>query len=512
MNLLYLCNKRAKCLSRPLTSQTLRAFGLFALILGAPRLTAHYLGRRGGYTGLDASLVFWHCRAMTSPVPPVSGPAASSRVSTLGRVDVLVHGGGNSAKITALCLAAAGFGVALHDTPAPELPDWQSVLALSPAARRMLETLEIWQTLDQPSAPITDMQVYARASDVSTDTSTETSTETPLSPASLGFGAPKGEGEEIEILAHIVSLASLGRALSGALESQIQNGRITRLATPIVDFSASETRATLADGTYIKTELLIDTQKTPPLWRQKAAARPLRHDYQAGALVGQLRRDRPHANLAQQIFLPSGPLALLPVPSDGAQNVAMVWSLPKARAEALAKVEPDLVAHELQKATEGRLGDFKIEGDLAVQDLQLQLAENFVEGRVVLLGDAAHVVHPLAGQGFNLTLRDASLLADVLYETRQLGLALGDGAMLATYETTRRADAKLTAAATHGLANLFSSPLAKLARLGMAITGQSVSRDTRLREQMNAQANSGLSVTEQGLPLARLMRGERFDD
>jgi 2-octaprenyl-6-methoxyphenol hydroxylase len=131
---------------------------------------------------------------------------------------------------------------------------------------------------------------------------------------------------------------------------------------------------------------------------------------------------------------------------------------------------------------------------------------------VVLLGDAAHVVHPLAGQGFNLTLRDASLLADVLYETRQLGLALGDGAMLATYETTRRADAKLTAAATHGLANLFSSPLTKLARLGMAITGQSVSRDTRLREQMNAQANSGLSVTEQGLPLARLMRGERFDD
>jgi 2-octaprenyl-6-methoxyphenol hydroxylase len=130
---------------------------------------------------------------------------------------------------------------------------------------------------------------------------------------------------------------------------------------------------------------------------------------------------------------------------------------------------------------------------------------------VVLLGDGAHVVHPLAGQGFNLTLRDASLLAEVLYETRQLGLAVGDGAMLDTYEKTRRADAKLTAATTHGLANLFSGPMAKLAQLGLAITGQRVSKDASLREQMNAQANSGLSVTEQGQPMARLMRGEKFD-
>ena len=444
---------------------------------------------------------------MKSPAPSASAPAASPQEPSLETLPLLVHGGGNSAKITALCLAAAGFGVALHDAPAPNLPDWQSVLALSPASRRMLETLDIWQNLDQPSAPITDMQVYARASDISPDPL--------LFPASLGFGTPKDPnnraGEAVEVLAHITSLSSLGRAVSGALEKQIQDGRIRRLTAPIVDFSPLDKLATLADGTRVKTHLLIDTQKSATPWRQKAAARPLRHNYQASALVGQLRRDRPHANLAQQIFLPSGPLALLPLPGEAAQNVAMVWSLPKARAEALAQVDPALVAHELQKATDGSFGTFAVEGALAVQDLHLQLAENFVDGPVVLLGDGAHVVHPLAGQGFNLTLRDASLLAEVLYETRQLGLAVGDGAMLDTYEKTRRADAKLTAATTHGLANLFSGPMAKLAQLGLAITGQRVSKDASLREQMNAQANSGLSVTEQGQPMARLMRGEKFD-
>tara|TARA_B110000971_G_scaffold219238_1_gene259878 strand:- start:5172 stop:6569 length:1398 start_codon:yes stop_codon:yes gene_type:complete len=436
--------------------------------------------------------------------------------------DILVHGGGNSAKITALCLSAAGFRAALHDAPAPALPDWQSVLALSPAARVMLETLGVWQKLDQPCAPITDMHVYASASDISpaaSGSNTGSQKSEALFPASLGFGAPQdgNNHDDVEVLAHIVSLASLGRAMSAALDMQILEGRIERLASPIVDFSAKENRATLADGTQVPSQLLIDTQKAPTPWRQKAAARPLRHDYAAAALVGTLRRDRAHGGMAQQIFLPSGPLALLPLPVTKTEpascaSFAMVWSLPKARAEALAKVEPAVVAYELNKATQGRFGALSVDGPLAVQDLHLQLAENFIDGSVVLLGEAAHVIHPLAGQGFNLTLRDASLLADVLFETRQLGLALGDGAMLATYETARRADAKLTAATTHGLANLFGGPMAKIARLGMAVTRQGLQKNTGLREQMNAQANSGLSVTPQGRPLARLMRGELFRD
>ena len=448
--------------------------------------------------------------------------AKEARSSSPLGPDILVHGGGNSAKITALCLSAAGFRVALHDAPGPALPDWQSVLALSPSARLMLETLGIWQKLDQPSAPITDMQVYASASDISPATSSSKGggkKSEALFPASLGFGAPQtgNNHDDVEVLAHIVSLASLGRAISAALDRQILEGRIQRLAAPIVDFSAKENRATLADGTQVPSQLLIDTQKTPTPWRQKAAARPLRHDYAAAALVGTLRRDRAHGGMAQQIFLPSGPLALLPLPvpkagPSSAATYAMVWSLPKERAEALAKVEPSVVAHELHKATQGRFGALCVDGPLAVQDLHLQLAENFVDGSVVLLGEAAHVIHPLAGQGFNLTLRDASLLADVLFETRQLGLALGDGAMLATYENARRADAKAIAATTHGLAYLFGGRMARLARLGMAITQQGLQRNNSFREQVNAQANSGLSVTSQGRPLARLMRGELFGD
>ena len=436
----------------------------------------------------------------------MKNPSSNHAAQDIPQQDVLVHGGGNSAKIAALCLSAAGFRVALHDAPTMMLPDWQSVLALSPASRVMLETLDIWQKLDQPSMPIADMRVYARPTDTHADA---------LLPASLGFGTAKNSAADaVEVLAHIVSLASLGRALSAALESQIEAGHIVRLPCPMVDFNPKEKIATLADGTYCQASLLVDTQKTASPWRQKAAARPLRHNYQAAALVGQLRQDTPASAMAQQMFLPSGPLALLPLPKAAADtaSVAMVWSLPKARAEALSKVDPDVVAHELQKATQRRFGGLTVEGTLAVQDLQLQLAEDFVEGPIVLLGEAAHVVHPLAGQGFNLTLRDASLLADILFETRQLGLALTDGAMLASYETARRADAKLIAAPTHGLANLFGGPMAGLARLGLALTGRRVARDENLRSQLNQQANSGLSLSPQGVPLARLMRGQRFYD
>ncbi len=438
-------------------------------------------------THIDETKTFGQCRQMKIP-----------------HHDILLHGHGNSAKVTALSLVAAGFRVAMAMPPPAKTvenaDDWQAVLALSPSAKRMLETLGVWSALDQPSAPVHDMTVYGCADDVSAT----------LLPARLGFGDPTAPA----ILAHIVSLASLGRALSKACAHAIDEGRLTQLGAPIVDFDTSTRTAQLADstkgGTQCTTDLLVDTQRigggiggTAPPWRHRQAARPLRHNYQASALIGRVISDRPHADTAHQLFLPSGPLALLPLPDP--HIMAMVWTLPHARAQALARADTHVRAHELAQATQNQFGTLTAPDPLGVQPLQLHLAEDFVDGSIVLVGEAAHIVHPLAGQGFNLTLRDSATLADILYEGRALGLAIGERTMLAHYATARRSDAAMVAATTHGLAQGFGNSRAGMGRLGLTAMQILARQWPSLRTRLTAQADAGL-----GADVARLMRGEAY--
>lgn len=443
---------------------------------------------------------------------------------------VLIHGSGNSAKLTALALAAADLPVALFAAPfaAPtgsaSDADWQRVLALSPSSRRMLETLGVWQALDGPTAPIHDMKVYGTADAASA-----------LLPAQLGFatpptpdGANPDDAPTLDApLGHIVSLAALGRALDQILAEKTATGAIGALAAPITAFDGAAQYATLADGTHHAASLLIDTQRPPasadaqPNWRRETPASGLSYDYHAAALVGVLHTTRPHGCEAQQVFLPDGPLALLPLPQMGPQadRLALVWSLPRKRAAALAAAAPELVAHELAQATQDRFGTLSPHGPMAVQDLHLHLAEDFIvptqAAPIVLLGEAAHVIHPLAGQGFNLTLRDAAQLADTLYETRRLGLGLGDATMLADYAGPRRRAAFEMASTTHMLDALFGRPTgAALGRWGLALTQMLADRNPVLRRAFQARAN-GMESAREAAPGAsqaepRLLRGIGF--
>ena len=419
---------------------------------------------------------------------------------------VLVAGHGNAARAVALSLAAARLPVMIEPQlaeKATDIPDWQSVLALSPAARTMLETLDIWDRLDQASSPIWDMQVFGRPSAVNHTASQTSGHEAGLLSPQLGFRDPHAETTDAP-LGHIVSLAALGRALGAALQKQIKTGAINILPAALADYDAAEKTAQLADGTAIAPALLVDSYRQTPAWRRRQAAQNLSYDYHAAALVGQVRATRPHGHMAAQIFLPSGPLALLPLPDT--HEMALVWSLPKPRAQALANVDADMLAHELAAASEGRFGTLHPLGPMAVQDLHLSLAQEVSGPGFVVLGDAAHIVHPLAGQGFNLSLRDAAALADTLFEARALGLPLDDAAMLAGYARTRQADAALTGAATHGLALLFQGPLAAIGHLGLGLVGRAAQNRPALRAAMTAQANAG--VANDALP--RLMRGTHF--
>ena len=210
---------------------------------------------------------------------------------------------------------------------------------------------------------------------------------------------------EPETLAHIVSLADLQRAISAPLLR-----RKSRPAMPI--------------QMPITPPRCILRQKRP---QSDNAADYLTHDYGSDALVCAVRGTRAHNEQARQI-LPDGPLALLPL--AGEKDMALVWSLPRARAQALVDVAAPVFLHELNRAA-APYGKIEAVGARATQALHMHLAQSFTAPNRVFLGDAAHCLHPMAGQGFNITLRDIALLVECLMQGRQLGLPPNDATMLA---------------------------------------------------------------------------------
>ena len=429
---------------------------------------------------------------------------------------IIVHGSNNGARITALALAAAGFKPHISMTTAPNTDRvWQAVLALSPAAKTMLETLGVWQRLTQPTAPVCDISVFGSA------TAWRQNNGLSFAPAHNRSFVPSGDiepaeetPEEISLLAHIVSLADLTMALDAALNDAIAADTIDNLAAPLTDFDRHSGAATLENGDTHEAALLIDCAANPAPWGRDMAA--LAHDYKMAALVGRVSTAKPHGQVATQLFLPEGPLALLPLPhgiektgkDDAPHQRALIWSLPRAKAEALAAVDPSLLDDALADATGGQVGAIKSQGPLAVQNLSLKLNQLYVDGHLCISGDGAHMVHPMAGQGFNLTLRDAAVLADCLYEARRVGLAADGPHILAEFVRQRRGDAAITGALTHMLATVFSGPAAKisgpLGRLGLQMTGTLAARRPQLAAALRAQADGRATATP------RLMRGVQF--
>ena len=457
---------------------------------------------------------------------------------------ILIYGSGSTARITALALARAlaptmaeestdegtderrderrgapPIMLLPHESNAakakadarktPAAKDYQSVLALSPAAHTMLQALDIWSRLDRPSAPLCDMAVFGDAGAWARDNG-------------LGFNPPQTDPRPedksddkppVSVLAHIVCRAALERAILAGFDDAVSDGRIQLGTAALTDFDKNTGRADLSDGTSVSAALLVDCARAdaPGPWRQKLAAGVLRHDYKAAALVCALEGPTPHGGKAVQLFLPDGPLALLPLPD--AHQRALIWSLPEARAAALQKAPQEIFCHELAEATQDHIGALTPIGPRARQPLSLALAETYCDERLCLLGEGAHIIHPLAGQGFNLALRDAAQLADALFEARLLGLGFDGPHVLQDYQAARRADGGAMAATTHLLAKIFAGPGASpvqplfrpVARLGLALTGNWARRSPKLTGLFRAQANGGTHAT-----LPRLMRGRGF--
>jgi 2-polyprenylphenol 6-hydroxylase len=330
--------------------------------------------------------------------------------------------------------------------------DWDlRVFALSRASQRVLELCGAW-----PLIPSARKFAYER-----------------MCVWDAG-GAPRGTGsltfDCAEIgepnLGHIVDgrllAASCLRAAAGA------GAVLIEASLKAIEVTASEARVRLEDGRDLSARLLIAADGTASRSRELLGIETAGHDYHQDALVAHVRTAAAHENTAWQRFLATGPLAFLPL-SDG--RCSIVWSVGVEEARRLRCLDAAGFGAALEEASGGFLGALELTTAVASFPLKLTHALEYTRPRAVLLGDAGHAVHPLAGQGLNLGLLDCAALAEVLGEAGNDANLLGDLRLLRRYERRRKSENLLAATALDGLERLFSSTDAAATRLRMAGLG-----------------------------------------
>lgn len=373
-------------------------------------------------------------------------------MSRSARLDVLVAGGGPVGASIALGLADAGRRVALIEPRLPEPHDEQAawdprVYALSPASALWLERLRVWpQLMARRHGVYRRMEVWTEFGNIGFDA------------AELGLAQ----------LGHIVE----GRPLVDALWARLREHPRVELHCPRrltrVDPGEALVRVLTEDGEALGARLLVAADGAASPVRVMLGLHYELKDYGQSAIVTHLRSERPHEDTARQVFLPGGPLALLPL-GDGRSS--LVWSQPREHAERrLALTEQDFLA-ELGLACGHCLGAFTACDPRQAFPLRMGLATRYRAQRSVLVGDAAHSVHPLAGQGMNLGLLDAALLVALLSDAEDPG----EASRLRRYERRRRSEATLAAQTFDTLNTLFSrppGPLRNLASIGLSLVDQ----------------------------------------
>ncbi len=381
------------------------------------------------------------------------GPETSSPPSC----DVLIAGGGVAGLALALALrqgSAGTLAVRLHD-PALAKPPGRRAFAIAAGTRRMLETLGVWSAISAGAQPLTAMDI------------TDSALEEPVRPLFLSF---EGEVEPGEAFAHMIEEGPLAEALRGAAEG----AGVTFSSAAISGFAAGRERIAMqaADGTAIAARLLVAADGARSRLREIAGISFYGWSYDQSAIVGTIRHERPHEGRAVEHFLPSGPFALLPLKGE---RSSIVWTERRGAAETILRRDPDMLAAMIEKRFGLELGRITLEGPLHAYPLSLGLARSFIGDRLALLGDAAHVIHPIAGQGLNLGLKDAAALAEAVIDQLRLGLDPGAPEALEAYQRSRRFDTAQMAVTTDILNRLFSNdfgPLRALRDVGLGLVNR----------------------------------------
>ncbi|AYY99044.1 UbiH/UbiF family hydroxylase [Burkholderia multivorans] len=367
--------------------------------------------------------------------------------------DVAVVGGGLVGKTAALALTQSGYKTALLAqpvTPRPaDLAFDTRVYALSSSSQALLERLRVWQALDHGRlAPVYDMRVYGDAH------------------AELHFSAYQAS---VPQLAWIAESSLIETSLDAALRFQ---PNLTWFDARAQGLDVRDDAAVLAlsSGQVLEADLVVGADGAHSWVRSQMGARVERRDYRQTGVVANFKASLPHRETAYQWFRDGEIVALLPLP-DG--HVSLVWSAHTAHADELLALDPAQLAAEVERVSHAQVGTLECVTSAAGFPLALQTVDKLIAPRVALVGDAAHLIHPLAGQGMNLGLRDVAALADAI-ANKESFRNLGDTVLLRRYERSRREDIRALMVATDGLQRLFAVPgsFAKAVRnAGMAFVG-----------------------------------------
>jgi 2-octaprenyl-6-methoxyphenol hydroxylase len=409
-------------------------------------------------------------------------------------VDVIIAGAGIAGATLALALHQAGLKPVLIDPVvfdaqgAPTFDGRASAIAY--AAFRQWRALGVGEALEPHAQRIEQILV--------TDGQTPGAASAGTGPFFLRFDsaeiADSSEGEPLGYLLENRHIrAALAKAVMDTGIEVLAPAKVARAA-----FGPREAMVTLADGRELRAPVAVGAEGRGSVIRTEAGIGAVGWDYPQTGVVATVRLERPHDGVAHEYFLPGGPFAILPLTDNRA---SLVWTESRSRGEALKSARPEIFHAHLQRRFGDFLGEATVEGPVFTYPLSLQLAERLVAPRAALLGDAAHGVHPIAGQGLNLGLKGAAALAEVLVEASRLGEDIGSEVVLERYAAWRRFDTVTLSAGMDAFVRLFSNdnPMLRLARgAGMA----AVNRIGPARRFFMTEAGGAVG------DLPRLLKGE----
>lgn len=402
--------------------------------------------------------------------------------------DVAVVGGSLNGQALVLALRQAfpdGFRIALVERQARNAtpPLDARAYALSLASQRFLSAIGVWEHVADHAEPLTEIDI------------TDSTPSAPIRPVLLHYDNHTDEAAASTILPSTMLKAALDAemARTGAAD------RFDGAGVETLDDGAGLVTLGLSDGRRVRTRLAVAADGRPSPLRNLAGIKTIGWSYGQHGIVTTIGHELPHGGRAIQHFLPSGPFAILPL--KGGHCSSLVWSEKAEIAKQMLALDDAAFLEEVRMRVSGRLGELTLEGPRQSFPLDLHLARSFYAGRVVLVGDSARGVHPLAGQGLNIGLRDVAALAEIIVETARLGLDIGSAEPLARYQRWRRFDSVASALGMDTLNRLFSNDNAALRAvrdLGLGL----VDRSPALKRMLVAEA---AGVTGE---LPRLLRGE----
>jgi len=365
--------------------------------------------------------------------------------------EIIIVGGGLNGPALALALADGGFSVTIIDALPARSRDQKGFdgrgYALALASQHLLSAIGVWPQVAENSQPINQVKITdGRAGEGPSGWMLHFDSRE-LAEGPMGF---------------MVEDRYLSRALQGAVQKHPLITQINGETVVDQQVGPASVTVTTASGKTLTGSILIGSDGRSSGTAKRAGIRRVGHDYGQTALVCAIEHDLPHNGIAHQFFMPPGPLAILPLPGN---RSSIVWSETAGEAARINALPEDEYLDILRPRFGSFLGQIRLAGTRFTYPLNLTLAEHFIAPRLALIGDAAHGVHPIAGQGLNLGLRDVGALAEVLILARRRGEDIGAPDVLERYQRWRQFDTTVMALATDAFNKLFSNDNSLL-RLG----------------------------------------------